>query len=71
MPNYLLCDQFHLRTSVLVYTLRLAVTSKGTSFKSKRYVSPVLCVGLFRMQSYVEYWASQEPGKVSYTLHES
>ena len=48
----------------------LAVTSKETWFKSKRYLSLVLGVGLFLVKSYVGYWAGQEPRKVSYTRQE-
>ena len=44
MPNYLLCDQFHVKISVLslVNTCMASGNNKESWFKSKRYVSFVL-----------------------------
>ena len=52
MPNYLLCNQFHVRVSVLVHICTVSSDVKRAWFKSKRYVSFVLCVGLFGFVSY-------------------
>ena len=54
MPNYLLCDQFRVRTPVLhvVYTCMASISVKSSWFKRKRYESLVVCVGLFGLVLY-------------------
>ena len=52
MPNYLLCDQFHVRTSVLVYICTVRSEVKGNLVQRKLYVSLVLCVEFFGFVSY-------------------
>ena len=47
MPNYLLCDRFYVRYQFfnLISTCTASSNNKESWFKSKRYVSLVLCVG--------------------------
>ena len=52
MPNHLLCHQFYAKYQFQFILAQLTVTSKEAWFKSRRYVSLVLCVGLLRFVSY-------------------
>ena len=72
MPNYILCDQFHVRIPVLVHTRTASKGNSGSKVNGTKVLCFVLnCLGLYRIKSYVEYQASQEPRRVSYTWHES
>ena len=75
MPNYILCNQFHERISVLVHTCTVSNNVKGNHGLKVNGTQVLYFVlnrlGLFRTQSYVGYRAGQELGKVSYIWHES
>ena len=64
MPNWLLCDQFHVRIPVLFHTCTVSSNIKensGSKVNGTQVLCFVLdCLGLLRIQSNVGYRASQE-----------